>query len=200
VANLARRGRAQSEGARVVPRLTGRRHLAGELHGNGGRVAEMLSSDRGLLRDPRSARNGSSSGSGPRFSNFQATSHLIHGLGDPSSPADRGCSSGRSEEKAAHCSHSRRAMCWWCTIAAAAAGRLPSPGSASRDHWRCHSGWTRTPPPAPRGVPGTLSRALDHAVFSAPEYIPERLAGRPRVIPSRIDPLAPRTRPLASPD
>jgi hypothetical protein len=44
---------------------------------------------------------------------------------------------------------------------------------------------------------GPYLGAYDHAVFSAPEYIPQRLAGRATVIPPGIDPLAPKNMELS---
>jgi trehalose synthase len=65
--------------------------------------------------------------------------------------------------------------------------------------WRCHIGLDESNV-CTRAAWGFLAPYLepyDHAVFSAPEYIPERLAGRATVISPGIDPLAPKNRELS---
>jgi len=73
---------------------------------------------------------------------------------------------------------------------------------ARRDHgvraiWRCHIGHDRR-------TPGTRAAweflrpwadAYDHAVFSAPEYIPDYFAGRATIIHPALDPLSHKNRP-----
>jgi len=65
--------------------------------------------------------------------------------------------------------------------------------------WRSHIGLD-TENAATRAVWGFLTPyldAYDGAVFSAPEYIPERLAGRATVVYPGIDPLSPKNRELS---
>jgi trehalose synthase len=64
--------------------------------------------------------------------------------------------------------------------------------------WRCHIGLDieNTATRAAWDFLGPYLDAYDHAVFSAPEYIPERLVGRSTVIPPGIDPLSPKNREL----
>ena len=65
--------------------------------------------------------------------------------------------------------------------------------------WRCHIGLDAENA-ATRAAWGFLAPYLDAyhaAVFSAPEYIPERLAGRASVIFPGIDPLSPKNRDLS---
>jgi trehalose synthase len=67
-----------------------------------------------------------------------------------------------------------------------------------RTIWRCHIGLDveNTATRAAWDFLGPYLDAYEHAVFSAPEYIPERLAGRATVIPPGIDPLSPKNREL----
>ena len=64
--------------------------------------------------------------------------------------------------------------------------------------WRCHIGLDveNAATRAAWEFLGPYLDAYDHAVFSAPEYIPERLAGRATVIHPGIDPLSPKNREL----
>src|SRR5213594_1844912 len=68
--------------------------------------------------------------------------------------------------------------------------------------WRCHIGLDESNA-ATRAAWEFLAPYLehyDHAVFSAPEYIPQGLAGRAKVIAPGIDPLASKNRELSLPE
>jgi len=68
-----------------------------------------------------------------------------------------------------------------------------------RTVWRCHIGLDGDPPPA-RAAWEFLRpyvECVDHAVFSAPEYVPAYLAGRSRIIHPAIDPCSHKNRELS---
>lgn len=64
--------------------------------------------------------------------------------------------------------------------------------------WRCHIGLDRETPEtiAAWEFLDAYASAYDHAVFTAPEYIPACLAGRATIIHPAIDPLSHKNRPL----
>jgi trehalose synthase len=64
--------------------------------------------------------------------------------------------------------------------------------------WQCHIGLDHETPQtrAAWGFLGDYARAYDHAVFSAPQYIPGCLAGRATIIHPAIDPLSHKNREL----
>lgn len=64
--------------------------------------------------------------------------------------------------------------------------------------WRCHIGLDRETPQtrAAWDFLGAYAQPYDHAVFSAPEYIPPCFTGRATIIHPGIDPLSDKNRPL----
>ncbi len=189
----------KAEAEAVLPRLEGRTVWMVSSTRQGGGVAEMLPPLVALLRDLGVRVEWVVMGSDePEF--FDLTKHLhnlIHGAGT----ARLGADARRLFERVNR---------------ANAAELLPrlSPGDVLLVHdpqplplagmlreslplaavWRCHIGLD-TANDATRAAWEFLEPyldAYDHAVFSAPEYIPARLAGHATVIPPGIDPLAPK--------
>ncbi len=65
--------------------------------------------------------------------------------------------------------------------------------------WRCHIGLDKKPPPARSAWKFLRPYAdhVDHAVFSAPEYVPAYFSGRSRIIHPAIDPCSHKNRELS---
>jgi trehalose synthase len=207
VAHLAHAVRElRSEAAAVLPRLVGRTVWMINSTAQGGGVAEMLLNLVPLLRDLGVHTEWVVIESpDPRF--FQLTKrihNLIHGVGDPDL--------GRPERELFEQVNRQNAEELKSLVRP---GDLlivhdPQPlplAGMLRDQlpglslWRSHIGLDAENA-ATRAVwefLGPYLDAYDHAVFSAPEYIPDRLAGRASVIYPGIDPLSPKNRELALP-
>ena len=204
VANLAEAvGELRAEAARVVPRLTGRTVWLVNSTAAGGGVAEMLPPIVGLLRNLGVSTEWVVIGSDdPAFFALTKRLHnLIHGSGDPRlGPADRELFERAGRENAARLQPMLRpgdVMVVHDPQPLPLAGFLRA-ATPLVTVWRCHIGLDEKNA-ATRAAWEFLAPYLehyDHAVFSAPEYIPERLVGRARVIPPGIDPLAPKNRDL----
>lgn len=194
----------RSEAAGVLPKLAGRTVWMVNSTAQGGGVAEMLPAVVSLLRDLGVRTEWLAIGSEePEF--FTLTKHihnLIHGSGVPRL--------GRAERELFERVNRRNAE---------QLRPLVQPGDILVVHdpqplplagllretlpvltiWRCHIGLD-SENEATRAAWEFLGPYLDpydHAVFSAPEYIPHRLAGRSAVIYPGIDPLAPKNRELS---
>jgi len=194
----------QAEAAGVLPRLAGRTVWMVSSTARGGGVAEMLPPIVALLRDLGVRIEWVVIGTDePGFFVLTKRLHnLIHGVAEP--PLDRAA----------------RALFERVNRASADALRpLLRPGDVLVVHdpqplpmaamlretvplaaiWRSHIGLD-TENDATRAAWDFLAPyldAYDHAVFSAPEYIPRRLAGRATVIAPGIDPLAPKNMELS---
>jgi trehalose synthase len=194
----------RSEAHTVLPRLAGRTVWMVNSTAQGGGVAEMLLNVVPLLRDLGVRTEWVVIGSDePEFFPLTKRIHnLIHGTGDPRlSRADRQLFERVNRENA----EELRAL--------VRPGDLliihdPQPvplAGLLRDKapmvmiWRCHIGLDQenTATRAAWEFLAPYLDAYDHAVFSAPEYIPERLAGRSTVIYPGIDPLAPKNAELS---
>jgi trehalose synthase len=205
VANLsAAVSELKAEAARIVPRLTGRTVWLVNSTATGGGVAEMLRPIVGLLRDLGVSTEWLVIGSGdPAFFALTKRLHnLLHGSGDPRlGPADREVFERTGVENAARLQSLLRpgdVLVVHDPQPLPLAGFL-RPSVPLVTVWRCHIGLDESNA-ATRAAWEFLAPYLehyDHAVFSAPEYIPERLVGRARVIPPGIDPLAPKNRDLS---
>lgn len=194
----------RAEAARLVPRLRGRRVWMVNSTARGGGVAEMLPTQVSLLRELGVHIEWAVIEGGPPafFPLTKRIHNLIHGEGDPElGPAERELYETASRKSAD------------------ALGRLvgaddilivhdPQPlgaGAMLRREmnihtvWRCHIGldeqcaqtraaWSFLEP---------YATAYDHAVFTAPEYIPSYLAGRASIIHPAVDPLAHKNQDLA---
>lgn len=196
----------RTEARSLVPQLQGRTVWMVNSTARGGGVAEMMPRMITILRelgvDLRWAVIGSNN---PDFFTLTKRLHnLIHGSGDPAlTAADRTVYEAVSRENAdALRPHLRP-------------GDLlvvhdPQPlGSGAilrrelnvRAVFRCHIGLDRSTPQT-RAAWEFLKRhadVYDHAVFTAPEYIPDFLAGRAGIIRPAIDPLGHKNRDLLVP-
>lgn len=194
----------KAEAARLAPRLAGRTVWFVSSTATGGGVAEMLPPIVGLLRQLGIGTEWVVIGSRePGFFSLTKRLHnLIHGVGEPRlGPDDRALFERVIREN----SESLRPLLRPGDVLVVHDPQpLPLAGFLRPliplvTVWRCHIGLDESNP-ATRGAWDFLSPYLaeyDHAVFSAAEYIPERLAGRATVIPPGIDPLAPKNRELS---
>ena len=193
----------RAEAATLAPKLKGRSVLMVNSTANGGGVAEMLPMQVLLLRELGVDANWAVIGSHkPEF--FRLTKHLhnlIHGAGEPHlGLAEKTLYNEVSRSQAAELRaqlkpedlliiHDPQPL---------GAGALLKNELNLRAIWRCHIGlddhnastrtaWEFLKP---------YATVFDHAVFSAPEYIPDYLAGRATVIHPAIDPLSHKNREL----
>jgi trehalose synthase len=194
----------RSEAAGVVPRMSDRTVWMVNSTAQGGGVAEMLPTVVSLLRDlgVRTEWVAIGSDEAEFFSLTKQIHNLIHGAGVPRL--------GEAE---------RELFERVCRQNAEQLRPLVRPGDILVVHdpqplplagflretlplltiWRCHIGLD-TENDAARAAWEFLAPyldAYDHAVFSAPEYIPHQLAGRSAVIYPGIDPLGPKNRELS---
>ena len=193
----------RAEAATLAPRLKGRSVLMVNSAAQGGGVAEMLPMQVLLLRELGVDANWAVIGSDrPEFFRLTKRLHnLIHGDGDPRLGPDEKrlydeVSRANAAELRAHLKpddiliiHDPQPL---------GAGALLKKELGVCALWRCHIGldehnaatraaWTFLKP---------YAEAFDHAVFSAPEYIPDFLAGHATVIHPAIDPLSHKNREL----
>lgn len=205
VANLSRAVRDLRQEARsLLPALQGRRVWMINSTSRGGGVAELLPPLIALLRELGVDANWLvMDADEPEFFRLTKRLHnLIHGEGDPSLG---------ETERALYDRVSRDT--------AAAAAHHVAPGDVLVVHdpqplgagailrrtqeiaaiWRCHIGLDRKTPEtrAAWAFLDACASAYDHAVFTAPEYIPSCLAGRASIIHPGIDPLSHKNRDLS---
>jgi trehalose synthase len=194
----------KAEAARIVPRLAGRTIWLVNSTATGGGVAEMLPPIVRLLRDLGVSVEWLAIGSGdPAFFALTKRLHnLIHGSGDSRlGPAEREVFERAGRENAASLRPLLRpgdVLIVHDPQPLALAGFLRATVPLVTV-WRCHIGLDESNA-ATRAAWEFLAPYLehyDHAVFSAPEYIPERLAGRATVIAPGIDPLDAKNRELS---
>jgi trehalose synthase len=193
----------RDEAMQVVPQLEGRTLWMINSTARGGGVAEMLPSMLQLLRDLGiSTQWAVIESEDPAFFSITKRLHnLIHGEGDPALSA---------EDRSVYEAVNRR-------NAEALEGRI-KPGDILAVHdpqpmalaamlkekleiptvWRCHIGLDQENA-ATRAAWGFLepyAAAYDHAIFSAPEYIPPFLTDRSTIIHPAINPLSDKNRDL----
>lgn len=189
----------QAEVAAVLPRVAGRTVWMVSSTARGGGVAETLPPMIALLRDLGVRTEWLVIGTDdPGF--FVLTKHLhnlIHGAGTPRLDDDARALFERVNRANAELLRPRLAAGDVLVV------HDPQPlpfASLLRAHvplatiWRCHIGLDAVNE-STRAAWAFLAPyldAYDHAVFSAPEYIPQDLAGRATVIAPGIDPLAPK--------
>lgn len=194
----------RAEARRLVPRLGGRTVWMVNSTPRGGGVAEMLPGLVGLLRDLGVDVEWLAIGSDrPEFFPLTKRIHnLIHGEGDP----------GLGEEDRALYDEVTRAEARQVAAEIRPGDVVvvhdPQPmGLAGvlreetdlRAVWRCHIGLdeeNRATRSAWRFLE-PYADAYERAVFSAPEYIPQYLAGRSTIIHPAIDPLTDKNRDLS---
>ena len=204
VAHLAAAaGELKTEAASIVPRLAGRTIWHVSSTATGGGVAELLPPVIRLLRDLGISTEWVVIGSSdPAFFALTKRLHnLIHGSGDPRlGPEDREVFQRAGRENADRLQPLLRpgdVLIVHDPQPLPLAGFL-RPAVPLVTIWRCHIGLDESNA-ATRAAWDFLTPYLthyDHAVFSAPEYIPRAMAGRARVIFPGIDPLASKNREL----
>jgi trehalose synthase len=196
-------GELRTEATRLVPRLAGRTIWLVNSTATGGGVAEMLPPIVRLLRDLgfRTEWVVIDSGDGEFFALTKRLHNLMHGFGDPQlGAAERQVFERIGRENAARL---QPQLSPGDVLVVHDPQPLPLAGylrerTSLVTVWRCHIGLDQSNA-ATRAAWEFLAPYLahyDHAVFSAPEYIPERLAGRASVIAPGIDPLASKNREL----
>jgi trehalose synthase len=187
----------RSEAAAVLPRLSGRTVWMISSTAQGGGVAEMLLNMVPLLRDLGVRTEWVVIGSrDPRFFRLTKQIHnLIHGVGDPDlGKPDRELFERVNRENAEELKSLVRPG---DLLIIHDPQPLPLAGMLKEQLpvlsiWRSHIGLDEdnAATRSAWGFLGPYLDAYDHAVFSAPEYIPDRLAGRSTVIYPGIDPLS----------
>lgn len=187
----------------VAPRFEGRTIWMVNSTAAGGGVAEMLPGIVSLLRELGFAVEWAVIGSDdPAFFRFTKTIHnMIHGEGEPAIAAAGAELFARVNERNAEELRSRlgqRDVLIVHDPQPIALGAMLGQSARIQTIWRCHIGLDRRTPST--SAAWTFLRrwaeAYDHAVFSAPEYIPDYLAGRAKVIHPGIDPLSHKNREL----
>lgn len=169
----------------------------------GGGVAEMLPTIVTVLRDLGIATEWAVIESRePRFFELTKRIHnLVHGYGDPAlGPDDRALFEQVNRENAAWLRSRLRAG---DVLVVHDPQPMPIATMLKRDLavtaiWRCHIGLDESVPAA-RAAWEFLrpyAAGYDHAVFSAPEYVPPYFSDRATVIYPAIDPLSPKNREL----
>lgn len=193
----------RAEAKTLVPRLQGRSVLLVNSAAQGGGVAEMLPMQVLLLRELGVDVNWAVIGSDrPEFFKLTKRLHnLIHGEGNPRVDADEKAlydevSRANASELRAHLKpgdiliiHDPQPL---------GAGSMLKQGMDIHAIWRCHIGLDTHNPATQAAWDFLKSYAVnfDRAVFSAPEYVPDYLAGREAVIHPAIDPLSHKNREL----
>jgi trehalose synthase len=193
----------RAEAAVAVKRLTGRTVWVVSSTAAGGGVAEMLAPLVRILRDIGVTIQWAVIGSRtPGFFELTKRIHnLIHGTGNPDfTEVDRELFEGVNRENAAGL---RQIVRPGDVLVVHDPQPLPLAGLLRETMplhtiWRCHIGldFENAATRAAWEFLGPYLGAYDHAVFSAPEYIPERLAGRSTVIHPGVDPLSPKNQEL----
>lgn len=194
----------------LLPTLAGRRIWMVNSTARGGGVAELLPPLLSLLRELGVEANWLVMESDePAFFRLTKQLHnLIHGEGDAGPRGDAGLG---ADERRLYDRVSRET--------ADALERHLAPGDLLVAHdpqpmgagalirqrldiaavWRCHIGLDRETPEtrAAWEFLDVCSAPYDHAVFTAPEYIPACFTGRATIIHPAIDPLSHKNRPLS---
>ncbi|MHA1133587.1 MAG: glycosyltransferase [Alphaproteobacteria bacterium] len=181
--------------------LEGRRLVMVNSTAQGGGVAEMLPALLALLRELGVDAHWLVMETQDRdfFRLTKQLHNLIHGMGDPNlGPDDRALYDRVSEENA-------DAIEAFLSPGDVLVIHDPQPmgaGALLRERldlaaiWRCHIGLDRETPQtrAAWDFLDPYAEPYDHAVFTAPEYIPSCLAGRSTIIHPAIDPLSDKNR------
>ena len=194
----------RDEAAMLVPRIGGRKVWMVNSTARGGGVAEMLPGLVSGLRQVGVEAEWLVAATDRQefFALTKRLHNLIHGTGDPRLGEDdaavyRAVSEALAEELAEHIGpedlvvvHDPQPM---------GAGALLRERLPVRTLWRCHIGLDRRTEGtrAAWDFLAPYAAAYEHAVFSAPEYIPDVFAGRATLIRPAIDPLAHKNRELS---
>jgi len=193
----------REEARRLVPRLGGRSLWMVNSTAHGGGVAEMLPTQITLLRDLGVPAEWLVIGSERQafFGLTKRIHNLIHGEGTPELTAgDQELYESVSRENA----DIIKTMVGENDILVVHDPQPLGAGAMVKDElglptvWRCHIGLDEHVPQtkAAWSFLAPWARRYDHAVFSAPEYIPGYLSGRVSVIHPAIDPLSEKNREL----
>jgi trehalose synthase len=193
----------RTESAPLVRRLQGHSVLMVNSAAQGGGVAEMLPKMVMLLQELGVRTQWAViGGNHPEFFKFTKRIHnLIHGAGDPVI---------KSQEQKMYDSISRahadalRTHLGPDDILAVhdpqplGAGAILKKELDIRAIWRCHIGLDERLPQTRTAWKflRPYAEAYDHAIFSAPEYIPDYLSKRSSIIHPALDPLSHKNRPL----
>ena len=187
----------ESEAARLAPLLAGRTIWMVSSTAVGGGVAEMLPTEIALLRDLGVRAEWIVIGSDEEefFVLTKQLHNLVHGEGNPDLGQDARALFERVNR--ANAAELRPHLSAGDILVVHDPQPLPIASMLVRSIplitvWRCHIGLD-TENAATRAAWDFFAPwlgAYDHAVFSAPEYIPPRLAGRATVIAPGIDPLS----------
>jgi trehalose synthase len=192
------------EAATLAPGLKGRTVWMVNSTAQGGGVAEMLPRMISILRELGVATEWAVIDT-ERTEFFHLTKrlhNLLHGFGDPAlGPADRELYEAVSAENAAALARNvgPRDVLVIHDPQPLGTGALLKEKLDLPALWRCHIGLDERPPQvqaAWRFLEPYACR-YDQAVFSAPEYIPEFLAGRAGIIYPALDPLGYKNRELS---
>src|SRR5690606_3303187 len=194
----------RQEAHSLVPTLADRRVWMVNSTTHGGGVAELLPPLVSLLRDLGVDANWLViEPSDPEFFPLTKRLHnLIHDQGDPNlGPADRELYQRFSAETAAEIG---RYVGHGDVLVTHDPQPLGAGALTRREHeitaiWRCHIGVDQRTPrtSAAWRFLQPYASGYDHAVFSAPEYIPSYLSGRTTIIHPGIDPLSHKNRDLS---
>jgi len=188
----------RQEAERLVPRLAGRTVWMVNSTSRGGGVAEMLPTQIALLRDLGVSTEWVvlETDEEPFFHLTKQVHNLIHGQGQPTLDDEARALFERVNRRNAD--EMRGRMKSGDVVIVHDPQPMPL-ASILREEidglvcvWRCHIGLDEDNPATDAAWEflGPYGTAYDHAVFSAPEYIPEFLVGEATVIMPAIDPLS----------
>jgi trehalose synthase len=201
LAHMVHRLRAEAE--IMAPQLAGRTVWMINTTARGGGVAEMLPKMIAMLRELGVNTEWVTIGSDrPEFFNLTKRMHnMIHGVsGHKLTPGDRELYDAVSQENANELApmigpndllivHDPQPL---------GTGALLKRDTGVASIWRCHIGLAEHLPVTAEvwSFLEPYARVYDHAVFSAPEYIPDYLARHTEIIHPGIDPLSHKNREL----
>lgn len=194
----------RAEAATLVPQLQGRSVCMVNSSAQGGGVAEMLPKLVGTLRELGVDAHWLVMGSSDEafFKLTKRIHNLIHGAGDPElTSQDRALYESVSRANADQLRDRLRPgdiLVVHDPQPLGAGAFVKAPADVHRV-WRCHIGLDVSLP-ATRAAWQFLkpyAEAYDQVVFSAPEYIPDYLAGRSSIIHPALDPLSHKNRHLS---
>jgi trehalose synthase len=192
----------RAEAAQLAPKLAGRTIWMVNSTPRGGGVAEMLPAMITLLNDLGVYVRWAVIEAPPEFFALTKRIHnLVHGTGEPTlSASDRELYDAVSRDNA----EALRQLVAPADILIIhdpqplGAGARLKQATGVTSIWRCHIGLDshNAATDAAWSFLRTYAAAYDHAVFSAPEYIPAFLTGRTSVIHPAVDPLSDKNRDL----
>jgi trehalose synthase len=194
----------RAEAALLIPKLAGRTLWMVNSTAQGGGVAEMLPKMISLLEELGLPTRWAVVGTDKQeyFALTKRIHNLIHGQGEPRlDAADRELFEAVNRENADDLRKHLRPedILVVHDPQPAALGAMLKEELGLRTLWRCHIGLDERLP-ATRAAWNFLkpyAETYDHAVFSAPEYIPDYLAGYSTIIHPALDPCSHKNRELS---